>query len=286
VLFRAVLGFFQLFPYQTSKAMLIRLFDLVGYRLGIRRSLAEKQLKEIFPDKSPAELQAIIRNVYRHMAVNAAESYLISDEQLFAQTTFEHVDYAEEALALKKGVLLITGHFGNWESPFRMLPMEGWGVAAITKKQRNTLFDAYTNTIRERQNGTIIDMKNALRGVLEHCRHNDFIGILIDQDAGKRGVLADFLGKPCSNWTGTAKIALRYQIPIQPGFVVRNPDDTLTFQFDRMLDLTGLKDTPEDILTVITLMNEALERKIRQYPDQWFWLHNRWKGARHFAAPE
>jgi KDO2-lipid IV(A) lauroyltransferase len=160
--------------------------------------------------------------------------------------------------------------------------MEGFGLAMITKRQRNRLFDAYTNAIRARQGGTIIDMKNALKGVLEHTRHNDLIGILIDQDAGRRGVLADFLGKPASNWKGAAKISLRFKIPIVPGYVIRNADDTLTFRFEQMIDPVGVDDTEENLMLFIRKMNHSLENIIRQYPEQWFWLHKRWKGASFF----
>jgi KDO2-lipid IV(A) lauroyltransferase len=282
--FRAFIGLLRLLPYKISRQLVIGLFDLVGYQIGIRRKVAEKQVKDVFPDISTADRNTIVRNVYRNMALNVVDIYLTSDEDLFAISKFENNEFIDEALALNKGVLLITGHFGNWEAPCRILPMAGFGLAMITKRQRNRLFDDYTNKIRERQGGTIIYMKNALKGVLEHKRHKDLIGILIDQDAGKRGVLVDFLGLPASNWKGTAKIALRFQIPIVPGFVIRNSDDTLTFRFEQMIDPTGLKDNDENEMAFIRLMNKALEDKIRQYPEQWFWVHKRWKGARHFKT--
>jgi len=286
VAFRFAVEVFRLLPYSLSKAIIIGIFDIIGYNIGVRRELAEQQLMDVFPDLSMTERNKIIRNVYRNMALNVIDIYLLSDKQLFEMSRFENSECLQEALSRKKGVLLITGHFGDWEAPCRMLPMAGYGLAMITKKQRNRLFDDFTNAIRERQGGTIIDMKNALKGVLEHTNHNDLIGILIDQDAGKRGVLVDFLGKPASNWKGTAKIALRYQIPIVPGFVIRNKDESLTFRFEKMIDPSGMKDTEENIMQLIKSMNKALEDKIRQYPEQWFWVHKRWKGARHFQETD
>ncbi|MBM4400257.1 MAG: lysophospholipid acyltransferase family protein, partial [Candidatus Cloacimonetes bacterium] len=256
------------------------------YRIGIRRKLAERQLRDVFPNLSTTEQKRIIRNVYKIMALNAVDVFLTKDSVLFANSTFENSDYIKEALDRNKGVLLITGHFGNWEAPCRVLPMAGYGLAMITKKQRNTLFDDYTNAIRERQGATIIDMKSALKGVLKHTSHNDLIGILIDQNAGKKGVLVDFLGKPASNWKGTAKIALKYQIPIVPGFVIRSNDGSLIFRFEKMIDPAGLADNDENMLLVIKMMNQALEKKIKQYPEQWFWLHKRWKGARYLTQPQ
>jgi len=286
VLFRLVIGTLSILPGILSRALIVGLFDLVGYRIGIRRKLAERQLRDVFPNLSTTEQKRIIRNVYKIMALNAVDVFLTKDSVLFANSTFENSDYIKEALDRNKGVLLITGHFGNWEAPCRVLPMAGYGLAMITKKQRNTLFDDYTNAIRERQGATIIDMKSALKGVLKHTSHNDLIGILIDQNAGKKGVLVDFLGKPASNWKGTAKIALKYQIPIVPGFVIRSNDDKLIFRFEKMIDPAGLADNDENMLLVIKMMNQALEEKIRQYPEQWFWLHKRWKGARYLTQPQ
>lgn len=266
-------------PYTLAKHLLIGLFDLIGYRIGIRRKLAIKQLQEIFPQYDKQQSSKIIRRMYRHMAINAAEIYLISDKRLLSICSFENRQFAEEALSRKKGALLITGHFGNWEAPLRILPMVGLGVAAITKKQRNARFDDYTTRIRQRQGGTIIDMNMALRGVLEHTKHNDLIGILIDQNAGKRGILMDFLGKPASTWSGTAKMALRFQIPIVPGFVIRDADDRLVFHFDQLIDPAGLVDNEENVALITASMNAALEEQIRKSPEQWFWVHKRWKGA-------
>jgi len=286
VLFRLVIGTLSILPGILSRALIVGLFDLVGYRFGIRRKLAERQLRDVFPNLSTTEQKRIIRNVYKIMALNAVDVFLTKDSVLFANSTFENSDYIKEALDRNKGVLLITGHFGNWEAPCRVLPMAGYGLAMITKKQRNTLFDDYTNAIRERQGATIIDMKSALKGVLKHTSHNDLIGILIDQNAGKKGVLVDFLGKPASNWKGTAKIALKYQIPIVPGFVIRSNDGSLIFRFEKMIDPAGLADNDENMLLVIKMMNQALEKKIKQYPEQWFWLHKRWKGARYLTQPQ
>jgi Kdo2-lipid IVA lauroyltransferase/acyltransferase len=286
ILFRGAIGFLKCLPLKLAKALIIGLFNLVGYHMGIRRKLANLQLTEIFPRLNKLEKQHIIKHVYRNMALNVVDVYLRSDEELYANSKFVNKQYLAEALDRKKGVLLMTGHFGSWEAPCRILPMEGYGLAMITKRQRNRLFDAYTNAIRERQGGTIIDMKNALKGVLVHTGHNDLIGILIDQDAGRRGVLADFMGKPASNWKGTAKISLRFKIPIVPGYVIRNSDDTLTFKFEKMIDPLEYDDNEENIMLLLKRMNESLEEKIRQYPEQWFWVHKRWKGARFFKPTE
>ncbi len=284
--FRSAIALFRTLPHRWSRAFVLSLFELVGYRIGVRRKLAEKQIAEVFPDWDKQKRNKVLRGVYRNMALNVISVYLTGDDELYKKSRFENKNLCAAALARNKGVLLITGHFGDWEAPCRVLPLEGYGLAMITKRQRNRKFDDYTNAIRERTGGAIIDMKHALRGVLEHTSHNDLIGILLDQDAGKRGVLVDFLGRPASNWKGTARIALKYRIPIVPAFVIRDRDETLRFRFEAMIDPEGLDDNEENMIILIKEMNRALEDKIRQYPEQWFWLHKRWKGARHFLRKE
>jgi len=233
--FRFLIGFLRLMPYEISRRLIIFTFQYIAYGIGIRRKVAERQLNDVFPELDLSRRKEILKKVYRNLALNVVTSFITPDEKLFRMTSFENLENLDEALILNKGVLLVTGHIGDWEAPCRVLPMKGYGLAILVKKQRNTLFDIFNNAIRERQGGRIIYMRNALRGVLAHLNQNHMIGILIDQDAGRRGVLADFLGKPASCWKGAAKIALRYKIPIVPAYALRNPDESLKFTFDKMI---------------------------------------------------
>lgn len=92
----------------------------------------------------------------------------------------------------------------------------------------------------------------------------------------------DFLGYPASHWKGVAKISLRYKIPIVPGFVVRNSDDTLTFDLQEMIMEPDLADEEENYVVVLEKVNQHVERFIHEYPSQWFWVHKRWKRAHDF----
>ena len=87
----------------------------------------------------------------------------------------------------------------------------------------------------------------------------------------------DFLGYPASHWKGIGKIALRYQVPIVPTFALRNPDDSLTYKFEPMIYHPDWEDTEDNIKLILTELDAILERYIRQYPEQWFWVHKRWK---------
>jgi len=214
--------------------------------------------------------------MYRNMALCVQEIFLDSDQTLFSRCTIEGKEYIDQALAKGNGAILATGHFGNWEAA-RIMPLWGIMVAGIAKKQRNRQFDRYTNRIRERNGVCIIDMKNALKGVMEHLRKNEMVVILTDQNAGRNGLMTDFLGYPASHWKGAAKISIRYDVPIVPGYVVRDESDRLIFRFEPMIKSSCYTDDDEGCLKLIKRINSTLERQILQYPHLWFWVHKRWK---------
>lgn len=248
----------------------------VGYLLGIRRSVAEKQLSTVFPDCSLAERKRIVKGVYKNMADSTFEMYLINDQSLLQRIDFIRYDYMEEAMALGRGAILATAHFGSWESA-RVMPMKKIPLCVITKRQRNRIFDAYTNKIRIRNGLKIIDMRRGLRDLIQHLMQKRIVAILMDQNAGGSGLMLDFMGFPASHWKGVAKLSLRYQIPIVPGFAPREANGRIRFEFFPMILHPELEDKEENYPTILNEINAILEKMIRSYPEQWFWVHKRWK---------
>lgn len=252
------------------------LFDIVGYRMGIRKEVAKTQLKHVYPDWSEAKIDVVLKGLYRQMALNIVEEYLLSDEELNAKCEIIGMEHVQKAMALDSGAILATAHFGNWEAA-RILPLRGIPLSVITKKQRNTLFDNFTNSIRERSGLRVIDMRKGLRDIIKDLSQKRVIAILADQNAGGRGLMLDFLGFPASNWKGVAKLSLRYKIPILPGFVVRSPKDKLVFEFSDIIYHPELEDEEEHYALVLSEIIAVTERYIHKYPDHWFWVHKRWK---------
>lgn len=273
---RGLIALLKLLPYSLRKAILVALFDGIGYGIGIRKEVARKQLQAVFPDWSQDQIHACMKSMYRHMALNIAEIYLMNDHDLNSRSRIVGDEYVREALALGKGVILATAHFGNWEAA-RILPLRDMPLSVITKKQRNTLFDDYTNAIRERCGVHVLDMRRGLKDVISELGQNRIIAILADQNAGTSGIMLDFLGFPASHWKGVAKLSLRYKIPILPGFVIREKDDTLTFEFSELIYKPDLDDHEENYPAILNEINRITETYIRRYPEQWFWVHKRWK---------
>jgi KDO2-lipid IV(A) lauroyltransferase len=276
--FRALIAVLKLLPYRLSKAFILGLFHWVGYGLGIRRKVASIQLRKVYPDWPQERINEVMKGLYRQMGLNIIEEYLMSDAELERISEIQGREYVDEALAMGRGAILATAHFGNWEAA-RILPLKGIPLSVITKKQRNTLFDDYTNAIRERSGLHVIDMKRGLRDIISDLKDNRMVAILADQNAGSHGLVLDFLSYPASHWKGVAKLSLRYQIPIVPGFVVRTKDDGLRFEFSPMIYHPDLEDKEENYEKVLSQIIAITERYIHKYPDHWFWVHKRWKHA-------
>ncbi|MDY0126567.1 MAG: lysophospholipid acyltransferase family protein [Candidatus Cloacimonadaceae bacterium] len=276
--FRALIALLKLLPYRLSRALILGLFYCFGYGLGIRRDVASTQLKKVYPDWSERRIKKVLKGIYRQMGLNIIEEYLMSDADLSQKTRIKGREHIDAALAKGRGAILATGHFGNWEAA-RILPLKGIPLSVIIKKQRNILFDDYTNAIRKRSGLRLIDMKRGLRDILIDLKENRVIAILADQNAGSRGLVLDFLSYPASHWKGVAKLSLRYQIPIIPGFVVRTEDDKLCFEFSPMIYHPELEDKEENYEQVLSQIIAITETYIHKYPDHWFWVHKRWKHA-------
>jgi len=274
--FRIWLAGFKLLPEYCAKRLLIALFLWIGYGFGIRRQVALKQLKAVYPSKPESERRSILKQLYRSMALTVYEVYLTTDDKLFSTSQIQGRENVDAALSQGRGAILATAHYGNWEAA-RVLPKAGIPLSVITKTQRNKKFDAYTNAIRERCGVKTIDMSRGLRDVVHQLKEGRLVAILMDQSAGAHGLMMDFLGFPASHWKGVAKLSLRYRVPIVPGFARRAEDDRIIFEFFPPILHEELEDREEHYPLILKELNSIIEAQINRWPDQWFWVHKRWK---------
>ncbi len=276
LLFRFALFKLRLLPYPWGRWLLTRLFLWIGYGLGIRRRVADLNIRNVYPDLEPLQRKKLLKRVYLNLGVTAAELYLLPEPKLIAATSLRGKNHADEALALGRGAILATAHLGNWEAA-RTLPLFGIPLAVVVQKQHNPWFDAYNSSLRERQGVRLIDRQNGLKDLLDQLHKNMMVAILTDQNAGPSGLTLDFMGLPASHWKGVAKIALRHKVPIVPAYAVRTPEGGIRISFEPMINHPELEDSPENQRLILKLLNSVTESYINRHPEQWLWLHRRWK---------
>lgn len=278
ILIRAVVGFLRLLPWRVAKAISQGLFVLIGYHIGVRRKVAETQMRKVYPDWSNSQIRKTLKQLYRNMGLSIATIYLIPEKRFIQNCKVVNRQYVDEAYSHGKGVILATAHLGNWEAA-RVFPLQEMPTSVIVRQQRNIYFDQFNNAIRSKHGVGMIDMKRGLRDIVAAFRKNEMVAILMDQNAGKSGLIMDFLGFPASHWLGVAKLSLRYKVPILPGFALLNPDGTTEFTFQPIIYHPDWEDDESLYPVLLKEVNEVIERFIHQYPSQWFWVHKRWKAT-------
>jgi KDO2-lipid IV(A) lauroyltransferase len=277
---RLVVGPVQAMPLAMARAFGRQLGVLMFHALGRRRRVALKNLKLVYGARSDRERYAMAREVFRHFGEMAAEFIKIPDLGRADTDRLAIVEGEENlcrALEANRGVLLITGHFGNWEFLARWLTTHGYPLNVVARKANDPLADKLLTDTREGGGSQVFNRGNSARAVLQSLKKNELVGLLPDQNAAD--VFVPFLGFPTGTVDGPAIIHLKTGAPIVFGWCARLPDDrfAITFEPPEVLAPTG--DREADIARVMTLINARLEAQIRRHPTQWLWLHDRWKAS-------
>jgi KDO2-lipid IV(A) lauroyltransferase len=261
----------------------------LGYYLDWEhRKVALQNLTLAFgQEKSTSEIRTIAQRTFQNLGMMAIEFFRIpkmNTETFKKKVSVEGLDEALKLLEKKKGGLLLVGHFGNWELMGFMSKVIGNPILVIAKPIKQERIDRWITGIRKVAGLEMIPPENASRKVVRALSKNRVIGILIDQRAKRsRGVWADFFGRKAPTTPGLAVFALRTRAPVVPVFMVRNGFQKHRLIIKEPLELIHTGDFEKDVAANTQLFNQTLESMIRQYPDQWFWLHRRWerKGTRH-----
>lgn len=248
--------------------------------IRIRRRVTLDNLRMAFPEKSEKELKGIAVRAYKNFAKMMMEYIrfpIMDRETVLSLCEIQGEENLEWAVGNGKGAVLVAGHFGNWELMGAFLAHKGYPVSFLVGRQKNKLVDDLMNKYREGMGVKLIHMGVAVRGVIKALRSNEWVAMLADQDAHREGVFVDFMGRKASNHQGPAVFALRTGAPILFGSAIRRPDGK-HLMVAELLRFDGLTEvTAENILTVTQAYTSLLEKKVREYPDQWFWMHRRWK---------
>ena len=253
----------------------------LGYRVARRqRRYADRNLRLVFGETyTGAERDALTRRVFSHFGLCVVD-FLRGPaytgpvlDRLVSCDGWEHV---EKALAGGKGIIVLSAHLGNWELLGRWLAAKGVPLTVVAREPEEPLFAAYVRRIREGAGFTVLNKGESARGLLAVLRRGAAVLLMPDQNSGD--VFVPFFGVPAGTVAGPASLALHTGAPIVPSYCVREGDGY------RMLFLPPIpanktENKEADVARIMTEANAVLEGVVRQYPDQWLWLHNRWKSA-------
>jgi KDO2-lipid IV(A) lauroyltransferase len=253
----------------------------LAYTLGIRREVTLEHLSRVFGgERSEAEIEAIARESYRNFGRTTFEygRFPRLDAREIEETvSLEGGEHLDRALEGGRGAILVAGHFGNWELAGTLATM-GYPLTFLVGEQHNTLVDGLMNRLRARFGVELVPLTGSLMGVLRALRRNRIVAMLSDQDAGSSGIFVDFLGLPASTPYGPGRIAARTGAPLVPGNAVRRPRGRHSLVIRPPVPPPPEGASPEEAARHYTqAYTTALEGFVRSHPEQYFWMHRRWK---------
>ena len=267
-----------------------RIARLGYWPLGIRRAVVERQLTAAFPERDRAEIERITRASYEHLGRTSIETAILpaydASEIIDMFDDVQGWSIVEERLARGKGLIIVTGHLGNWELGGAYLAARGVPIDAVARHMANPLFDRYLTRTRQRIGMTVVHDEEAVRRVPRSLRSGRAVAFLVDQGAvGLASTWVPFFGRFAKTPRGPAVFALRLDAPIVFGAAVRKPSGRYQLTFEAV-DVSPTGDREADVDRIVADYTLTLERWVRRTPEQYLWHHRRWKHQRPGTPPE
>jgi Kdo2-lipid IVA lauroyltransferase/acyltransferase len=241
-----------------------------------------RNLELAFPETSGREHARILRGEFTSLGRQLAEVCKFpqySIENIDEIVVYDGFENYERALARGKGVLFLTGHIGGWELSAFTHSLHGHPVHIVMRPMDNVYLDRLIRRYRTLHGNKTVDKDDSVRGLLAAMKQGETVGILMDTNmTPPQGVFVDFFGIPACTATGLARIALRTDAAVVPGFTLWDPGlGKYRLRFDPALELIRTDDNEADVVANTQLFTKVIEDYVRRYPGQWLWVHRRWK---------
>ena len=278
-------AFLNILPQDLS-LKIGRFLGLLFYKIDKKhRKHTLNNLKIAFPTKTENVLTDIAIKFYKNLGMVFVEifrlnKYKESNIDDFVDSDFDHI----KNIYGKQGILLLTAHFGNWELLAKTFGLKGYKGNVLARPLDNPYIEKILYDLRMASgNKVIYNRENAVKNIISALSEKEIVGFLPDENASKRiGVFVDFFGVKACTMPGMANIAAKTKLPVVPAFIVRIKGKDGNYSKHRLiieppLDIKYTSDRKTDTMNILKLFNEKIEDIIKQYPEQWFWIHNRWK---------
>jgi KDO2-lipid IV(A) lauroyltransferase len=271
-----------LLPRPLARAKGIALGLIVYLLFGRLRRVGMRNLALAFPAMNRRERRRILRGTYISLGRQLAEVCLFpryTRENISEIVVYEGFENFERAYARRKGVLFLTAHLGAWELSAFAHSLQGHPLAIVMRSLDNARVDRLIQSYRTMHGNRTVDKDDFVRGLLAAMRDGETVGILMDTNmTPPQGVFVDFFGIPACTASGLARIALRADAAVVPGFTVWDAKlRKYILRFDAAVELVRTGDDQADVIANTAKFTNIIEDYVRHYPDQWLWVHRRWK---------
>ena len=264
--------------------------DRVGAALGWvvgrvwrpRWNVVMKQLRMAFPDADDEWRRGVARRSYVHFGAEAVAMFRLAgvrSSEILKRTRLIGSEVLDEAARAGRGVMLVSGHLGNWEVGTAGVVARGFPTDIVAAPQRNVLFDRYLTRSRERLGMKVIPRGEARPGVLASLKAGRVIGIMGDQDARRAGIFVDYFGRPASTARGPALLAMRAGATVATFYTIRRPGwkPRYDIHIEPLEEVGESGSRPVRVAALTQALTSRLEEFVREHPEQYLWHHRRWK---------
>jgi len=246
------------------------------------RKKAVEHLKIAFPEKDEKSLRKIAKNVFINIGMNFMELLWLpkfKEKHLGKVVKFNGLETLEKIQKKNTPVIIITGHIGNWELLAAAASLKGHEASVIARKQKDEWINRKIENLRSKWNVKTIwrNGENSSRQILSVLKNRGTLALLVDQDTKIESVFVDFFGRSAYTPSGPAALSLRFNCELISAHIHRNGNRNHTITFDRIKPGKPSGNREKDILKRTQLFTKLIEDAIRECPDQWVWMHKRWK---------
>jgi KDO2-lipid IV(A) lauroyltransferase len=266
----------------SLRLKLAGLFGYISYLVTPRRvKIALENLRAAFPNLPASERKRIVRQVYRNLAASAIEEIdLVDAVATVAADTQTDVKLAYLRRQHEQGrpLLFVTGHYGNWEVLAQFLTTRFENVSFLAKEQSNPYINKMITRLRSEMGGHVIPTNTAARVVPKLLKSGGALMLAVDQDAGRDGMMIEFLGRPAAYFRGWALFSYHYHVPVAFVFL-RRKSHGFALEIADIIEPDYAADKDAEIKRLLILFSDQLAAAVTEHPEQWLWTLRRWKSG-------
>ena len=281
VALRAVIALCGAVPAVVADRVAAGLGWVVARAWRPRWDVVMRQLRMAFPGEDEGWRRRVARRSYVHFCAEAVGMFRLAGARragILERTRLNGEEVLKEAARQGRGVMLVSGHLGNWEVGTAGVVARGFPMDIVAARQRNVLFDRYLTRSRELLGMRVIPREEARRGVPASLKAGRVIGIMGDQDARRAGIFVDYFGRPASTARGPAVLSLRAGATVATFYTIRRAGWKPRYDiYIEPVQAVGGGRGRAAVAAVTQAFTRRLEERVREHPEQYLWHHRRWK---------
>lgn len=277
---------FKFFIRYTPKIILNILLNSLAwiiYKLDFKHRKIAKVNLDLAYENSINELEKenIIRACYKNLTYTLADfvkNQGITRDELLAKVSFKHEEYLTEAIKNKQKIIILAAHYGNWELLGLAISAKFIPMTTVGRELDSEVMNEILESNRKQHNMNVISKHGAMKGMIKALKKDEAVGILVDQNTkNEEGVLINFFGKVARHTPSVALIAKRFDALIIPAYITTDDYEKYVIEFYESFQFIDTGDKEKDILNCVQQQADITQRVIEKKPQEWFWLHQRWK---------